>query len=75
MGWKPGTGLTLEARSLNNPKAACELRRGVGRWPGSVTASSPVALPSRARLNSLREAELCGPVLQVNPGSLAAEIG
>lgn len=70
---KPGTGETLEARSLSNPKAARELR--VGRRPGSVTASSPVALHSRARLNSLREAELCGPVLQVNPGTLAAEIG
>lgn len=75
-GRKPGTCETLQSRSLSNPKAAREMRKGrVGRRPGSVTASSPVALHSRARLNSLREAELCGPVLQVNPGTLAAEIG
>lgn len=39
------------------------------------SAPAPAVLHPRTRLNALREAELCGPVLQANPGTLAAEIG
>ncbi|XP_019486472.1 PREDICTED: coiled-coil domain-containing protein 17 isoform X2 [Hipposideros armiger] len=56
-----------------------ELRAEAGRTRGILevleTRVQQLQPEPRARLNSLREAELCGPVLQVNPGTLAAEIG
>ncbi|KAB0388020.1 hypothetical protein FD755_002976 [Muntiacus reevesi] len=56
-----------------------ELRAETGRTRGAVEElgahvqqllANPVT-----RLNTLREAELCGPVLQATPGTLPAEIG
>lgn len=49
-----------------------EGRQEAGVWD---SVSAPVILQSRTLPNSLLEAELCGPALQANPGTLAAEIG
>ncbi|XP_014592686.2 coiled-coil domain-containing protein 17 isoform X3 [Equus caballus] len=56
-----------------------ELRAEAGRTRGALEelgARVQQLLPEPGtRLNSSREAELCCPVLQANPGTLAAEIG
>ncbi|KAF5923226.1 hypothetical protein HPG69_012316 [Diceros bicornis minor] len=55
------------------------LRSGRGGAAGGQVCISDfyarVAPDPRTGLNSLREAEFCCPVLQANPGTLAAEIG
>ncbi|XP_077929358.1 coiled-coil domain-containing protein 17 isoform X1 [Halichoerus grypus] len=56
-----------------------ELRAEAGRTRGALevlgTHVQQLQPESWTRLNALREAELCCPVLQANPGTLAAEIG
>lgn len=59
------------------PEGRARVPEEEGRQEARVwdSVSAPVILHSRTRLNSLPEAELCGPALQANPGTLAAEIG
>ncbi|OWK05512.1 hypothetical protein Celaphus_00002600, partial [Cervus elaphus hippelaphus] len=56
-----------------------ELRAETGRTRGAVEELGAHVQQLQAkpvtRLNTLREAELCGPVLQATPGTLPAEIG
>nr|XP_036877873.1 coiled-coil domain-containing protein 17 isoform X1 [Manis javanica] len=56
-----------------------ELRAEAGRTRGALEALGvhvqQLPAKSGAQLDALREAELCCPVLQANPGTLTAEIG
>lgn len=77
-----GPGTVVGARACVQTlleSRAWEARKGPGcQRPGvwillalhALTAPHP-----RTRPNTLREPELCGPVLQANAGTLAAEIG
>ncbi|XP_053516650.1 coiled-coil domain-containing protein 17 [Artibeus jamaicensis] len=65
------------ARLLGLERELRELRAEAGRTRGAleVLGTRIQQLQAEPRPNSMREAELCCPVLQSNPGTLAAEIG
>uniref|UniRef100_A0A452QW92 Coiled-coil domain containing 17 n=1 Tax=Ursus americanus TaxID=9643 RepID=A0A452QW92_URSAM len=52
-----------------------ELRAEAGRTRGALEVLRAHVQQLQTRLDALREAELCCPVLQANPGTLATEIG
>ncbi|KAM5322990.1 coiled-coil domain-containing protein 17 isoform 2-T2 [Glossophaga mutica] len=67
------------ARLLGLERELRELRAEAGRTRGTLevlgTRVQQLQAEPRTGLKSMREAELCCPVLQSNPGTLAAEIG
>ncbi|XP_016054752.1 PREDICTED: LOW QUALITY PROTEIN: coiled-coil domain-containing protein 17 [Miniopterus natalensis] len=67
------------SRLLGLEQELGELRAEAGRTRGALevlgTRVQQLQAEPRPGLNSLREAELCCPARQSNPGSLAAEIG
>ncbi|XP_054427609.1 coiled-coil domain-containing protein 17 [Pteronotus mesoamericanus] len=67
------------SRLLGLERELQELRAEAGRTRGALEALGTrvqhLQAERRTELNSMREAELCCPVLQSKPGTLAAEIG
>ncbi|CAM9340551.1 unnamed protein product [Rangifer tarandus platyrhynchus] len=74
-----GLARTGKSRIFSLERELRELRAETGRTRGAVEELRADVQQLQAnpvtRLNTLREAELCGPVLQATPGTLPAEIG